>query len=299
MPFPRTVTRGVPRQTRTRPRKLMARRNGCTGETEYPNGCTASGYILSTALVVILCVVVPVTHHFRFSNAPPSPSRACLQRVGLTPEEHADALSLYFRYEVQPKSACTFETRILRGCVEDTTSQIGFARYPPGPLRTKNARDIRESFEYVERDFLAVPRRAEDGDACVRPARALRSKFPRLTSPPYDEALEGVPPFSSLLLGENATDETSKTLRYHEYACLAAAEFGLGKIETAARANGNANLDVSAKLASFFADPDLVPGACHLRGDACPGEKDTGEGKQKGSDLGFGACDFVEFADVA
>ena len=277
----------------------MARRNGCTGETEYPNGCTASGYILSTALVVILCVVVPVTHHFRFSNAPPSPSRACLRRVGLSPEEHADALSLYFRYEVQPKSACTFETRILRGCVEDTTSQIGFARYPPGPLRTKNARDIRESFEYVERDFLAVPRRAEDGDACVRSARALRSKFPRLTSPPYDEALEFVPPFSSLLLGENATGETSKTLRYHEYACLAAAEFGLGKIETAARANGNANLDVSAKLASFFADPDLVPGACHLRGDACPGEKDTGEGKQKGSDLGFGACDFVEFADVA
>ena len=146
----------------------MARRNGCTGETEYPNGCTASGYILSTALVVILCVVVPVTHHFYFSNAPPSPSRACLRRVDLTPEEHADALSLYFRYEVQPKSACTFETRILRGCVEDTTSQIGFARYPPGPLRTKNARDIRESFEYVERDFLAVPRRAEDGDACPR-----------------------------------------------------------------------------------------------------------------------------------
>ena len=277
----------------------MARRNGCTGETEYPNGCTASGYILSTALVVILCVVVPVTHHFYFSNAPTSPSRACLRRVGLTPEEHADALSLYFRYKVQPKSACTFETRILRGCVEDTTSQIGFARYPPGPLRTKNARDIRESFQYVERDFLAVPRRAVDGDECVRPPRALRSKFPRLTSPPYDEALEGVPPFSSLMLGENATDETSRTLSYHEYACLAAVEFGLGKIETAARANGNTNLDLSVTLASFFADPNFVPGACYVRGDACPGEKDTGEGKQKGSDLGFGACDFVEFVDVA
>ena len=109
-----------------------------------------------------------------------------------------------------------------------------------------------------------------------------------------------MPPFSSLLRrDENATDETSKTLRYHEYACLAAAEFGLGKIETAARANGNANLDVSAKLASFFADPDFVPGACYLRGDGCPGEKDTGEGKQKGSDLGFLKCDFVEYADVA
>jgi hypothetical protein len=36
-----------------------------------------------------------------------------------------------------------------------------------------------------------------------------------------------------------------------------------------------------------------------LRGDGCPGEKDTGEGKQKGSDLGFLKCDFVEFADVA
>ena len=76
-------------------------------------------------------------------------------------------------------------------------------------------------------------------------------------------------------------------------------EFGLGKIETAARANGNTNLDVSVKLASFFADPDFVPGARVAAHVTRPGEKDTGEGKQKGSDLGFGACDFVEFADVA
>ena len=129
-------------------------------------------------------------------------------------------------------------------------------------------------------------------------ARALRSKFPRLTSPPYDEALEGVPPFSSLLLGENATDEMSKTLRYSRYACLAAAEFGRGKIETAARANGNANLDVSAKLASFFADPDLVPGACPSR-RRVPRREGHGRGRRRPRSRVRPAYDFVEFADVA
>jgi hypothetical protein len=227
----------------------------------------------------------------------------------LTPEEHATALSLYFRYEVEPKSACTFETRILRGCVEDTTSQIGFVRYPPGPLRTKNARDISESFEYVQRDFLNVKRHGEDQDACVRYGKDLASTLPRLTSQPYDEALEDVPPFSLLrALGEEGSvndgdeknpSEETRFVHFHDYACLAAAEFGLGKIEEAAVSNGGSRPDVSMALASFFTSPDFVKGACYLRTDACAGEKDTGEGKQKGSDLGFGKCDFVEYANVA
>ena len=60
-------------------------------------------------------------------------------------------------------------------------------------------------------------------------------------------------------------------------------------------------LDLTAELAAFFASGDRRRAACHVPAeiDGCPGEKDTGEGREKGSDLGLGKCDFVEFANVA
>ena len=68
------------------------------------------------------------------------------------------------------------------------------------------------------------------------------------------------------------------------------------------------------QLAQFFdAVTRTAPGMCYfLPADAavskfpadvveasCPGEKDTSVGEEKGSDLGFGKCDFVEFANIA
>ena len=279
----------------------MARRNGCTGETEYPNGCTFSGYALSTVLTLMLCVVVPVLHHFRFSNAPPSPLDACLSRAGLTPESHAAALSMYFRYEVKPQNECTFETRILRGCVEDRTARIGFVRYPPGPLRTKNKGDVYESFEYISRDFTRFDdRTVPNDDACARPGAMLATTLPRLMSAPYNVALRDIPPFSKL--HTTGSNETAANISYHHYACLASVERGVRLIESALAGNKAQTPDLSTKLAHFFADPQFVPGLCHLADEKnegnCPGEKDTREGSVKGSDDGLGACDFVEYANV-
>ena len=254
---------------------------------------------MSTALTLMLCVVIPVLHHFRFSNVPPSPLRACLGDVGITPEAHHTALSLYFRYEVEPKNECTFETRILRGCVEDNTARIGFTRYPPGPLRTKNQNDVYESFEYIERDLLGHD--GGDGDECHRPGVLLANTLPRLMQAPYGEALRDISPFSSLHGDgdENATVSRNATLSFHDYACLAAAERGVVLIEHASAANNQQASDLSLKLAHFFTSPEFVQGGCYLFGEDCVGEKDTSEGETKGSDLGLGKCDFVEFADVA
>ena len=61
--------------------------------------------------------------------------------------------------------------------------------------------------------------------------------------------------------------------------------------------------DFSATLAAFFTHEDFSVGACALTVGAesgeCPGEKDTVMGSQKGSDLGYGECDYIEFANVA
>ena len=73
------------------------------------------------------------------------------------------------------------------------------------------------------------------------------------------------------------------------------------------KANGRAPVDLSVQLAEFFvATKARISGLCHFSpaaggalGASCPGEKDTSIGEEKGSDLGFGKCDFVEFANVA
>ena len=283
----------------------MARRNGCTGEVEYPNAC-------STLLALVSCVGVPLVHHLCFSNAPPAPLAPCLARHGLTPEAHAEEMAMYFRYRVEPAVTCTVETRILRGCVDDPTPVIGFQRYPPGPLRAKNARDVRDAFARVPRAFLdaadqeraataeASSHNDDDGDGgdhdhdedptavCSTAARALAATLPRLTSPPYDVSLADVYRAVELIL--QARGESSRG--------------AAGALEAAAEdppPGATTTTDLTAELAAFFASGDRRRAACHVPAeiDGCPGEKDTGEGREKGSDLGLGKCDFVEFANVA
>jgi len=315
----------------------MARRNGCTGEVEYPNGCTRFGYACSTLLALVSCVGVPLVHHLCFSNAPPAPLAPCLARHGLTPEAHAEEMAMYFRYRVEPAVTCTVETRILRGCVDDPTPVIGFQRYPPGPLRAKNARDVRDAFARVPRAFLdaADQERAATAEAsshnddedptavCSTAARALAATLPRLTSPPYDASLADVYPFSALAYNAADASGAPARLSYVEYACLAAVERAVelilqargesslsrgaaGALEAAAEdedppPGATTTTDLTAELAAFFASGDRRRAACHVPAeiDGCPGEKDTGEGREKGSDLGLGKCDFVEFANVA
>ena len=276
----------------------MARRNGCTGELEYPNGCTTSGYACSAFLAATLCLGIPIAHLYFLSNASPAPLDACLARDDVTPEAHAADMSMYYRYRVENARECTIETRVLRGCVANRTKVIGFPRYPPGPLRSKNTRDVRASFEHVKDDFLAA-RAAPVGvgvsdtqtDPCARPGAALATHLPFLTSPPYDVSLRDVPPFSSL-----ADDDD---VSYPEFACLAAVERGLELIDEATRSNGAVGVDLSVRLASFFTSEERVRGTCRLPPEMCAGEKDTPVGHRKGSDLGLGKCDFVEYADVA
>ena len=40
-----------------------------------------------------------------------------------------------------------------RGCVANDTRVVRFQRYPPGPLRSKNARDIVERFQYIDKNY--------------------------------------------------------------------------------------------------------------------------------------------------
>ena len=245
----------------------MARRNGCTGEVEYPNGCTRFGYACSTLLALVSCVGVPLVHHLCFSNAPPAPLAPCLARHGLTPEAHAEEMAMYFRYRVEPAVTCTVETRILRGCVDDPTPVIGFQRYPPGPLRAKNARDVRDAFARVPRAFLdaADQERAATAEAsshnddedptavCSTAARALAATLPRLTSPPYDVSLADVYPFSAL-----AADASGAPARlsYVEYACLAAVERA---VELILQARGESSRGAAGALEAAAEDPP--PGA--------------------------------------
>ncbi len=96
-------------------------------------------------------------------------------------------------------------------------------------------------------------------------------------------------------------------MRYVDYACLAAVEHSLTLLDDAAAWNDAApagvGRDFSATLAAFFTHEDFSVGACALTVGAesgeCPGEKDTVMGSQKGSDLGYGECDYIEFANVA
>ena len=329
---PRTRRRSAPAVPRARRARgsvvssRMARRNGCTGEVEYPNGCTRFGYACSTLLALVSCVGVPLVHHLCFSNAPPAPLAPCLARHGLTPEAHAEEMAMYFRYRVEPAVTCTVETRILRGCVDDPTPVIGFQRYPPGPLRAKNARDVRDAFARVPRAFLdaADQERAATAEAsshnddedptavCSTAARALAATLPRLTSPPYDVSLADVYPFSAL-----AADASGAPARlsYVEYACLAAVERAVELILQARgeSSRGAAELRprrrtllparrrrrISPRSRGVRVGGPAAGGHVPAEIDGCPGEKDTGEGREKGSDLGLGKCDFVEFANVA
>lgn len=265
---------------------------------EYPNGCTTSGYACSAFLAATLCLGIPIAHLYFLSNASPAPLDACLARDDVTPEAHAADMSMYYRYRVEDARECTIETRVLRGCVANRTKVIGFPRYPPGPLRSKNARDVEASFEHVKDDFLSA-RAAPGGvdasdtqiDPCARPGAALAPHLPLLTSPPYDVSLRDVPPFSSL-----ADDDD---VSYPEFACLAAVERGLVLIDEARRSNGAGGVDLSVPLASFFTSEERARGTCRLPPEMCAGEKDTPVGHRKGSDLGLGKCDFVEYAHVA
>lgn len=75
------------------------------------------------------------------------------------------------------------------------------------------------------------------------------------------------------------------------------------------KANGQGRADLSVQLAEFFIATAHAPGLCYFVptsssssdtvGAGCPAEKDTPVGEEKGSDLGFGKCDFVEYANVA
>jgi hypothetical protein len=197
---------------------------------EYANGCTNSGYLCSTATVAALCVSMPLLHYLYFSDPPPAPLARCLKEATVSAEAHAAALSLYFRYGVVSMQQCNLETRILRGCVADGAQVVRFMRYPPGPLRSKNARDIEKKFAYIQRDYLGV--RSDlgggvegsggggtdgDGDgsnaaagvACAKPGSNFAHLLPRLTSLPYSVSLRHIPPFSSILSGLGDAEESS------------------------------------------------------------------------------------------
>ena len=49
----------------------MPRRNRCTGELEHPNGCTASAYVVSSVLALVLVLGVPLAHVMFFVDASP------------------------------------------------------------------------------------------------------------------------------------------------------------------------------------------------------------------------------------
>ena len=103
----------------------MKSRDRCELNTRYPNGCTNRGYLVSTAVAVILCVGVPLYHFLVLSGDDPSALAVCLERdAGMTEKEHDAALALYFRYEIVPQRTCTVETEILRGCVANDTRVV-------------------------------------------------------------------------------------------------------------------------------------------------------------------------------
>ena len=86
----------------------MKSRDRCELNTRYPNGCTNRGYLVSTAVAVILCVGVPLYHFLVLSGEDPSALAVCLERdAGMTEKEHDAALALYFRYEIVPQRTCT------------------------------------------------------------------------------------------------------------------------------------------------------------------------------------------------
>ena len=289
----------------------MPRRNE---RTEYSNGCTDYGYGCSAAFVGTLVVGLPVLHLLYFNDAPPRLLEPCMREANVTAAAHDAALSLYFRYEVDVAQRCTLETRILRGCVANDTRVVQFVRYPPGPLRAKQARDVVEKFQFIERDYLdvqGVPFNGPTADgnaseraACAKPGPNFARLLPRLTSPPYSTSLRSIPPFSALLSDSNSS-KLVPLLRYVDYACLAAAEHALSMLDAATEANGRGRVDLSGRLAEFFVATARTPGLCTFpsldanAGWDCPMEKDTYEGEEKGSDLGLGKCDFVEFTNVA
>tara|TARA_B100000405_G_scaffold98358_1_gene68484 strand:- start:3444 stop:4340 length:897 start_codon:yes stop_codon:yes gene_type:complete len=298
----------------------MKSRDRCELNTRYPNGCTNRGYLVATAVAVILCVGVPLYHFLVLSGDDQSALAVCLERdAGMTEKEHDAALALYFRYEIVPQRTCTVETEILRGCVANDTRVVSFRRYPPGPLRSKRSRDVRASFEHVRGNYLDALHDASNvdandtsidatgTDACAASGASLRPFLPRVAGGVHREALALIPPFDALLRDDAASGGSRRYVRYVDYACLAAVEHSLTLLDDAAAWNDAApagvGRDFSATLAAFFTHEDFSVGACALTVGAesgeCPGEKDTVMGSQKGSDLGYGECDYIEFANVA
>ena len=306
--FPHPAARGRERHA---PRLTMKHRDWCELNTRYPNGCTNRGYLVSTVIAALLCVGVPLFHYLFLSGTDDSALAVCLARdAGMTQDAHDAALALYFRYEIVPQMTCTIETEILRGCVANDTSVVSFRRYPPGPLRSKRSRDVHASFEHVQRNYLdalddvsnanAINRTNVDDEhsACDASGASLRPYLPRVSGGIYSQALALIPPLDSLY-GDGPDDR----VRYVDYACLAAVDHSLAMLDDVADSNNVARVDLSGELARFFGHEDFDAGRCALivggESGECPGEKDTDMGMQKGSDLGYGECDFIEFANVA
>ena len=198
---------------------------------------------------------------------------------------------------------CSIETKILRGCVANDTQVVRFVRYPPGPLRSKNGRDVTEKFQYIEKAYLAVASdpvvvggAGGDGssgvdtsnsasNACAKPGASFAHLLPLLTSAPYSVSLRDIPPFNSILGGGgDANRSSSSLLRYVDYACLAAVEHALELIDAATESNGQGKADLSVRRAEFFLATAHAPGLYHFDvsdaaaaagGADCPSEKDT------------------------
>ena len=286
----------------------MPRRNRCTGELEHPNGCTASAYVVSSVLALVLVLGVPLAHVMFFVDNSPGPTDRCVRASGVDVETHAAAMALYYRYEVVDNVECTFETEILRGCVADDAAVLRFPRYPPGALRAINVRDVRDEAKrsidaYVD---AADADGIEGGDdvKCEKPAVSLAPTLTRVASEPYLTALSGVAPVFAAFAAAAADASSSASVSFVDYACVAAVDRAITLIDEAFAANGaSAPPDLSARVAAFFAglSEEERPQLCAIAvTDASPcEERDTDVGSLKGSDLGFGRCDFVEFADVA
>ena len=75
----------------------MPRRNRCTGELEHQNGCTASAYVVSSVLALVLVLGVPLAHVMFFVDASPGPTDRCAIASGVDVETHAAAMAYFAR----------------------------------------------------------------------------------------------------------------------------------------------------------------------------------------------------------
>lgn len=264
----------------------MVKVNRCTGEVEYANGCTSSGYLCSVTTVVALIVGVPMVYIIS-KSASSDDFKGCLAPAKIDRDEETKDLSNYYRYEVQMKTECNFEERMLRACKENETSVVSFERHPPGPLRSKKNKDIKESFDYIGDTFEA------DGVlTCDKTGAAFKSTFNHFAAEPLNTSLATTAPFSAIF----AKDEK---INYNDFACMHAIDWALDKVEEALKNNKVAQVDYTSFLKKFW---ELkIPHRCYIDTSiyACPGEKDTKVGHKKGSDLGYGMCDFVEYLNMA